>query len=72
MQDVKTLPMSDKEQQHYDDNKDDKTKFTNRMIVCGIAIVMLWCTSLSLSGAFPRRGSSDQTLPLATKVPADT
>lgn len=34
----------------YDDYKDGKLKFFNRMIICGIAVVLLWCTSLSIAG----------------------
>lgn len=33
----------------YDDYKDGKLKFFNRMIICGIAVVLLWCTSLSIA-----------------------
>lgn len=37
----------------YDDYKDGKLKFFNRMIICGIAVVLLWCTSLSIAGERP-------------------
>lgn len=46
----KQIKQSEEPHESDSDKHEDPSKLVNRMLVCGLAIVLLWSTSLSISG----------------------